>query len=115
MMPDLVEYGAPEAEVSQRLMRALQTAWFRISTGACGPTELELVTQAGPRGPRALDEVARGAGQAQEFRGGTHGAQSVHRPGRRRQEAVLPGRLSACSGECDAGPRGSSENGGRCS
>ena len=51
MMPDLVEYGAPEAEVSQRLMRALQTAWFRISTGACGPTELELVTQAGPEVP----------------------------------------------------------------
>ena len=31
--------------------RALQTAWFRISTGGCGPTELELVTQAGVEVP----------------------------------------------------------------
>lgn len=50
-MPDLVEYGTPDVEVSQRLMRALQTAWFRISTGGCGPTELELVTQAGVEVP----------------------------------------------------------------
>ena len=46
-MPDLVEYGTPDVEVSQSLIRALQTALFRISTGICGPTKLELVTLAG--------------------------------------------------------------------
>ena len=48
---DMGEYGMPQVQASERLMRALQTAWFRISTGGCGPMELELVMQAGSKIP----------------------------------------------------------------
>ena len=48
---DMGEYAMPAVQASERLMRALQTAWFRISTGGCGPMELELVTQAGSKIP----------------------------------------------------------------
>ena len=48
---DMGEYAMPSVQASERLMRALQTAWFRISTGGCGPMELELVMQAGSKIP----------------------------------------------------------------
>ena len=48
---DMGEYAMPAVQASERLMRALQTAWFRISTGGCGPMELELVMQAGSKIP----------------------------------------------------------------